>query len=71
LPISSSFIAYFVALPLCYSRLVAFSGIIRFQNVRYAGVLTRGYFEGEQIMTNPFAEQHRFSLPITPVNETN
>lgn len=67
LPINTSFISSFLVQPLCYTRLATFVGIVRIYNVRYSCVIQAGFFNGEEIMRNDYSDQHRFSLPITPV----
>ncbi len=67
LPIHNSFLARFVAQPLCYRPLAIFTGIAEVDQVRYACVLTAGFLNGEEIMRNDWTDQDRFSIPITPV----
>ena len=67
LPIHSSFIGRFIILPLCYTRLATFAGIIEIYNIRYSCILTAGFLNGEEIMRNDYSDQHRFSIPIIVV----
>jgi hypothetical protein len=67
LPIQTSFIACFVAQPLCYTRLATFVGLVEVYNIQYSCVLTGGFLNGEEIMGDDFSDQHRFSIPITSV----
>lgn len=67
LPIHASFISCFLVQPLCYTRLATFAGIVEIYNVKYSCILKAGFFDGEEIMRNDYTDQHRFSIPITPV----
>ena len=67
LPMHSSFIARFIAQPLCYTRLATFAGLVQIYNIQYSCILTAGFLNGEEIMRDDFTDQHRFSIPITSV----
>ena len=67
LPIDTSFVSRFLIQPLCYTRLATFAGIVEVYNIKYSCILTAGFLNGEEIMRNDFSDQHRFSIPITPV----
>lgn len=69
LPIHSSFIARFLAQPLCYTRLATFAGIAEIYNVSYSCTLAAGFLNGEEIMRDDYSDQHRFSIPITQVEQ--
>ena len=67
LPIQSTFVSRFLIQPLCYTRLVTFTGIVEIERTQYVCTITAGFLNGEQIMHNDYSDQHRFSMPITPV----
>ncbi|CAF1487277.1 unnamed protein product [Adineta steineri] len=65
LPINETFLACFIAQPLCYTRLATFAGIVKIYNVQYSCTLTAGFLNGEEIMRDDYSDQHRFSIAIT------
>lgn len=67
LPIHTSFIARFIIQPFCYARLATFAGIVQVYNIQYSCIITAGFLNGDEIMRNDFTDQHRFSIPITSV----
>ena len=68
LPIHTSFIARFLVQPVCYTRSATFAGMLQIYNLQYSCTLAEGFLNGEEIMRDDFSDQHRFSIPITPVD---
>lgn len=67
LPVGGSFVAFFFAQPQCYTRLATFVGIVKIHNVRYSCTLAAGFLHGDEFLRDDCADQHRFSIAITPV----
>lgn len=70
LPIHTSFIARFLVQPVCYTRSATFAGMLQIYNFRYSCTLAEGFLNGEEIIQEDFSDQHRFSIPITPVDHS-